>query len=94
MIQHGVERSLDLVLKRKAVPPCFAVRVFEDTSVQTAEDIGRVVLGIGAANGGLEIGGEMVAVEVDGGLGESRARNDQHEKSDLGSAQNSRHSFH
>ena len=39
------------------------MRILEHTRVEPAEDVGRVVLSVGGANGGFERGGEVVSVE-------------------------------
>lgn len=63
-VQYGVERRFDLVFEGKAVPPNFAGAILQHPSVQATEDVWRVVLCIGGANGGFEVGSEVVAVQA------------------------------
>jgi hypothetical protein len=65
-VEHGVQRGLDLVFQRKAVPSQLAVRVFQHSRIEPTEDIGVVVLRVGTADGGFEVRGEMVSVKRNG----------------------------
>ena len=72
VIENGIEGRFHLVFQSKAVPAEVAVLKVEDARVETAEDIGRVVLRIRAADGALKVGREVVPVQAVGGLGQAR----------------------
>lgn len=65
-VEDGVDRGVDLVFELEAVPPNFAVLERQQPCVEPAEDVGGVILRVGAADGGLELGGEVVPVEMVG----------------------------
>lgn len=70
-IQDGIERRLDLVLECKAVPANLAGTIVEHARVESAENVGRVVLGVGRADGRFKVGRQVMAVQAGGGFGQS-----------------------
>jgi len=70
-IEDRVQRRFDLVFQGKAVPSDLPVRVLQYPCVETAENVGRIVLRIRASNGRLEVGSQVMSVEADRGLGKS-----------------------
>ena len=64
-VQDCVQRRLDLVLERKAIPSDLAMRVLEHTCVEATEHVWRVELRVRAANRSFEIRGQVVAVQAD-----------------------------
>jgi len=50
-VQYSIKGRFHLVFQCKAVPANLAMGVFQDTSVEPAQDVGIVILGIGATDG-------------------------------------------
>lgn len=61
-VENGVQRGFHLVLECKAVPSDLAVRVFQYSGVETAQDIWRVVLSVGSAYRRFEVGCKVMPI--------------------------------